>query len=164
MSKKTKRQAIKTVWGVIVVLSVILGLIASILQLSGTVDFWTLLFLPIYTLLITETPIYHAILFVAVVIIVLYFAVKLRRRGKSCILDLEDGRKIAILCQTPRTTDFLRQQYDFWQRQSGVVVLGGYNFDDYMKRLEREGFLEYINGQWRVTQKALAYIVKYHGR
>lgn len=163
MNKKSKGYTIKTVWGVIVILSVILGLIASILQLSGKVDFWSLLVLPIH-FFTTEIPIFYAILLVVAFIIVLYFATKLRGRHKECILDFANGRKIAILCQTPRTTDFLRQQYDIWKRRSRVAVIGGLRFEYYMKRLEKEGFLEYINGKWHVTQKALGYIAKYHGR
>lgn len=80
-----------------------------------------------------------------------------------CILDLNYGRKIALLCQAPRTTEFLRQQYDYWKSQSSVAVIGGYEFDDYMKRLEKESFLVYVNGKWQVTTKALEHISKYHG-
>jgi hypothetical protein len=79
------------------------------------------------------------------------------------ILDLVDARKIALLCQAPRATEYLRQQYDYWQSQSDFVVLGGYSFDDYMKLLEKEGFLMYQAGKWKVSQEALDYIAKYHG-
>lgn len=163
MNKKSKWETIKTVWGVIVIFSVILGIIASILQISGVVNFWGLLVLPLYAFLTTEIPLYYAILFVIASIVISYTAIKLRKRYKRYILDLEDGRRIALLCQTRRTTEFLRQRYDYWESQSGVVVLGGYRFNDYMKRLEKEGFLEYINGKWQVTNKALEYIKKYHG-
>lgn len=162
MNKKSKRHFVKSIWGFIGVASVILGLIASILQISGAIDFWSLLILPTYTFLVTNIPFYYAVLFI-ILCLSIYSIIRYLRKPKSCILDLEDGRKIAILCQTPRTTEFLRQQYDYWESQSSVVFLGGYGFDDYMKRLEKQGFLEYINGKWQVTTKALEYIAKYHG-
>ena len=163
MGEKSVWQTVKSVWKAIVGLSVILSIITAFLQLSGTVNLWNSLVLPLYDFLVANIPIYYAILFI-LACIVIYSAISYGKRRKSCILDLEDGRKIAILCQTPRTTDFLRQQYDYWQRQSGVVVLGGYGFDDYIKRLEKEGFLQYVDGKWQVTTKALEYIKKYHGR
>lgn len=86
-----------------------------------------------------------------------------KSESNSNVLDLIDGRRIAILCQTPRPTEFLRQQYNYWQSQSDWVVLGGYGFDDYMKRLEKEGFLKYQGGAWAVSKEALDYIAKYHG-
>lgn len=163
MNKKSKWQTIKSVWKIIVGLSVILGIITSILQISGIVDFQGLLVLPLYAFLITKIPIYYAVLFVTTCVLLYYSARRLRNRYGRCILDFSDARKMASLCQTPRTTEFLRQQYDYWQRQSTVFVAGGYGFDDYMKRLEKEGFLEYSNGKWQVTTEALEYISKYHG-
>jgi len=162
MNKKTKWQTIKSVWKIVGVLSVILGIVASVLQISGAVNFWILLVPPLYALLITQIPIYYAILFPAVCIAV-YSAIKFTERRMSCILDLEDGRKIALLCQTPRTTEFLKQQYNYWQSQRSFVFIGGYGFDGYMKRLEKEGYLNYVNEKWQVTTKALEYISKYHG-
>ena len=162
--KKSVWKTTKSVWKVIVGLSVILSIISFVLQISGIVNFWSLLVLPLYDSLVTNIPIYYVILFAIVLMIILFSAIKLRNRHKKCILDLVDGRRIAILCQTPRTTDFLRQRYDFWESQSTVKVIGGYNFDDFMKRLEKEGFLKYLNGKWQVTTKALEYIKKYHGR
>ncbi len=44
-----------------------------------------------------------------------------------------------------------------------MAILGGYSFDDYMKRLEAEGYIEYIDNEWLVTQEALNFIRKYHG-
>ena len=164
MSKKSVWQTAKSVWKVIVVLSVILGIIASLLQISGVVNFWSLLVLPLYSFLVTNIPIYYAVLSVIVFMILLFSAIKLRDRDKKCFLDFVYGRRIAILCQTPRTTDFLRQQYNHWESQSTWTVIGGYNFDDFIKGLEKEGFLVYENGKWHVTTKALEYIQKYHGR
>ena len=160
MNKKSKWQF---VWKIIGILSGILTIIASVLQIFGLVDFYGLLLLPLYTFLITEIPIYYTVLFVATCVLLYYFVRRLRNRYGSRILDFSDARKIALLCQTPRNTEFLREQYDYWQRQSTVFIAGGYGFDDYMKRLEKESFLEYSNGKWQVTTKALEYIRKYHG-
>jgi predicted transcriptional regulator len=44
-----------------------------------------------------------------------------------------------------------------------VILAGGYDFNDYMKRLEKQGYLKYRNGKWEATDKALDYIEKYHG-
>ena len=117
-------------------------------------------------------PIYYVIL-LAIGCVVSYFTIKLMYLGvrrlarrmamRKSILDLNYGRRIATLCQTPRTADFLRQQYDNWESQSHVLVIGGLSFDDYLKRLDNEGFLEYSNGKWQSTRKALEYIAKYHG-
>jgi len=164
MSNKSKWQTIKSLWKVIVGLSVILSIITAFLQLSGAVNLWSLLVLPLYDFLVADIPIYYAIFSIVVFVIILFSAIKLRNRNKKCFLDFVDGRKLAILCQTPRTTDFLRQQYDYWESQSTWTVIGGYNFDDFIKGLEKEGFLVYENGNWHVTTKALEYIKKYHGR
>jgi len=155
MSKKSVWQ--KSIWRAIIGLSAILTIIASILQISGTINVWNL-----FVFFSTSIPLYYAILFVIALIIISYSAIKFRKRHKN-ILDFHDARKIALLCQEPRTTDFLRQQYDYWQSQSTWVFIGGYGFDDYMKRLEKEGYLNYVNGKWQVTTKALEYISKYHG-
>jgi hypothetical protein len=32
-----------------------------------------------------------------------------------------------------------------------------------MKRLEKQGFLKYVDSRWQITEKALDYIKKYHG-
>lgn len=152
----------KSIWKGIVAFSVVLGIVAPLLQILGAVNFWDILILPLHDFLLTTIPIYYSIVFV-VVCIVIYSAIEFARRRRRCILDFEDARRIALLCQTPRTTAFLKQRYDYWESQSSLVFLGGYGFDDYMKRSEKEGFLEYIEGRWRVTTKALEYISKYHG-
>jgi len=40
---------------------------------------------------------------------------------------------------------------------------GGYSSDELLKELEDRGLLTFQNGTWVITQKALAYIAKYHG-
>ena len=52
MNKKTIWQNINSFWKAIVVISVILGLIASILQIGGAVDFMN----PLYSFLTTHIP------------------------------------------------------------------------------------------------------------
>ena len=150
-------------WQIIVAISVILGIPASIiaiLSLLGKINL-----LPLYNFLTRDS--FYIISFLTVIIAAIIVVSLLLRSKKheECILDFQDARRIAILCQTPRTTDFLRQQFEYWQRQSDWVFIGGYGFDDYMKRLEKQDFLKYNsqNGTWRVTQEALDYIAKYHG-
>lgn len=162
MNKKSKWQIKKSVWKIIVGLSIILGIISSVLQISGTVDFWSLLVLPLYAFRIIEIPIYYAVLFVTACVVLYYSVTKLRNRYERCILDYLDGRKIALLCRTPRTTDFLRQQYDYWVSQSSWGPSPTLEY--YMKRLEKQGFLVYINRKWQITSQASEYILKYHGR
>jgi len=163
MSKKSVWQTVKSVWKAIVGLSVILSIASFVLQVWGIIDFWRLLVLPLYVFFTTKIPIYYVVLFVAICIVI-YSVTRTAKKPKSCILDFTDGRKIALVCQTPRTTDFLRQQYDYWKSQERGIFIGGYGFDDYMKRLEKEGFLKYIDGTWQVTTKALEYVKKYHGK
>jgi hypothetical protein len=160
MPKRSKWHA--SIWKIIVALSVILGLITSILQVFGAVDFGDLLFHPLYDFLTSSIPIYYVVVLALIIAIVYYSTIRLRGY-RSCILDLEDGRRIAILCQTPRTTEYLRQKYEEWESRSEVAVIGGFVFDDYMKRLEKQGFLKYRNGKWEVTKEALDYVAKYHG-
>ena len=79
------------------------------------------------------------------------------KRPTKCILDWHDGRRLALLCKTPRTTESLRNQYDFWVSQYAYGPSPSLDF--YMERLEKEGLLEYIAGKWHVTNKALEYIM-----
>ena len=160
MPKKSKWYT--SLWKVIVVLSIIFGLLASALQVFGAVDFWNLLIVPMCTLLTSSVSIYYVVLFVVVLLISSYLVVRFRER-KSNILDLDYGRWLAELCQTPRTTEYLREKYEEWESRSRVIAIGGYDFNDYMKRLEKQGYLKYRNGKWEVTNKALDYIEKYHG-
>jgi len=68
---------------------------------------------------------------------------------------------LAITCQTPRTTDYLRRKFEEWHELERFW--GGYTFENTMKLLENQGFLKYQNGDWEATDKALDYIDKYHG-
>jgi hypothetical protein len=160
MPKKPKWY--NSVWKIIVVLSVLFGLLASALQVFGAVDFWNLLIVPLYILLTSSVSAYYVVLLIIVIAILAIVVLRFRGYRKN-ILDFRYGRWIAELCQTPRTTDYLRGKYEEWESRSRSVVMGGYSFDDYMKRLEKQGYLKYRNGKWEVTDKALDYIEKYHG-
>jgi hypothetical protein len=60
----------------------------------------------------------------------------------------------------PRSTKFAKLLKERYKIQHAITT---YGFDDTMKDLEREKFLEYAIGKWRATRKALATISKYHG-
>jgi hypothetical protein len=156
MSKRSKWQSLSLAWKIIAGLSVILGLVVSIvtlLQWLGAVDFWH----PLYDFLTSSVSIYYFLLTFAIILI---FAYSLFRFGnRENILDWDYGRWIAESCETPRTTEYLRRKYEEWSEG----ILGGPNFDHYMKRLEKQGYLKYRNGKWEVTDEALDYIDKYHG-
>jgi hypothetical protein len=160
MPKKPKWY--ESMWKVIGALAIIFSLIASMLQVFGAVDFWSLLALPLYNLFVSSVSFFYVVLIIVVILMVSYSLIWFREH-RSNILDFDYGRRIAILCQTPRTTDYLREKYEEWKSRSGAIVIGGYTFDDYMKRLEKQSYLRYRNGKWDVTDKALDYIEKYHG-
>jgi hypothetical protein len=106
-----------------------------------------------------QFPLWLVLLFSSIV--ALTFAFSLRSRERKNILDFEYGRRIAELCRTPSTTEYLRSKYEEWR--SGIIAFPSYHFEDYMKQLERQGYLKYRNGKWVVTDKAIEYIEKYHG-
>ena len=164
MEKKPKWKILKSFWKIVIALSVILTIIASFLQISGVVDFWSLLIFPIYAFLVTEIPVYSVILLITALVIISFIATRLRTRHKRCIIDAIYARRISLACQEPRSTQYLRSMYTGLGRQSDASEVVRYKFDDYLKLLEKGGFLEYVNGKWRVTIKALEYIDKYHGR
>jgi hypothetical protein len=158
MPKKPKWY--ENVWKVIGVLAVIFGLIASMLQLFGAIDFLGLVILPLYTFLTSSVSIYYVVLLIVVLVILSCSVIRFRGHRHN-VLDWDYGRWLAELCDTPRTTDYLRNKYEEWESRSSSV--GRMGFDDYMKRLEKQGYLKYRNEKWEVTDKALDYIEKYHG-
>jgi hypothetical protein len=149
------------IWKGIVALSIILTIIASALQISGAVDFWNLLIIPLYWLFTSSIPIYLIVLFIGAVILILFLLSLIFPSNGSNILDDEYGRDLAMSCQELRTTEYLRRKLEAWKKEDSIS--GGYSIDDYLKRLENRGYLKYIDGEWRVTDKALDYIEKYHG-
>jgi cell division protein FtsW (lipid II flippase) len=159
-------------WKTVIAISVILTIIASfltILQLLGTVDVYNLLLLPIINFFTIPIPLYSiplAFLVVLVIILVLAYAssgsVTISNPfDRADILDDDCVRYVAVLCQTPRTADFLRQKYQEFRELHGYR--GGYSSDELLKELEDRGLLIFQNAKWEVTQKALDYIEKYHG-
>jgi hypothetical protein len=129
------------------------------LQIFGTVDFWGPLILPSYNVFMASVPVY-LVLFIVVALILTFSVIRLKEHQID-IFDSDYARHIAVLCQTPRTTEYLREKYEEWRH--GIFVQGGYNFDDYMKQLEKQGFLKYASEKWEVTNKAKGYLRKYTG-
>jgi hypothetical protein len=157
MSKKSGWQ--KSVWKFIVGLSVILGAIASLLQISGTIDFGSLLALPLYSFLSEEIPIYYAVLSLAVILIVLFLANEIKHR--KGILERVSARAIVSLCETPKTTESLKREYESWH--SGWIAAGEPSFYEFLKRLEKKGLLQFSNGKWQASREALDHVRKYEG-
>jgi cell division protein FtsW (lipid II flippase) len=156
-------------WKTVIAISVIFTIIASfltILQLLGTVDVYNLLLLPIINFFTIPIPLYSvplAFLIVLVILLILAYtssgsATISNPFYRAEVLDKECARYIALLCRIPRTTDFLKKNY-----QEVLNRYGGYVFEDCLKILEERGLVIFQNGKWEVTQKALDYIAKYHG-
>jgi hypothetical protein len=78
---------------------------------------------------------------------------------KDDILDFPAARRIVLLCRTPQTTFFLKSDYE--KTKGPIPEI--YSFADYLKELEEGGYLEYKEGKWYSTQKALEIIMKYYG-
>ncbi|MGD0995407.1 MAG: hypothetical protein ABR909_07785 [Candidatus Bathyarchaeia archaeon] len=165
-------------WKAIAALSAILVIIVSlltILQWFGRVDVYTLLILPIIKFFNLSVPVYSIPLAFLVVVggflMILYIDDKLHPRPTSNnisnplagadILDTECYRYVAHLGKTPQTADFLKEKYQEFRDRYGLS--GGYSSEELLKELEERDLLVFQNGKWEVTQKALAYIAKYHG-
>jgi len=133
----------------------------GILQYLGTIDFWT----PLMTFFLSEISVYLIFVIIFIFITITIIVRYLVQRKEGSVLDWEDARIIANLCRTSRTTEFLSKQYYNWVSRQEWTLAGGWGFDDYMKRLEKQSFLSYNrqDGTWRVSQKALDYMAKYHG-
>jgi hypothetical protein len=165
MPKKSMWES--NLWKMIVAIGTVLGIISYLLQISGKVDFFNSLILPIINFFTMPVPLYSIplafIVVLAIILVIAYVG------GSSSVtitnplegadfLDDKSARYIAVLCRTPQTTDFLKQSYEEVLRR-----YGGYKFEDCLRRLEREGLVVFQDGLWVVTQKALDYIAKYHG-
>lgn len=106
-----------------------------------------------------------AIIILLLIIYLFFLKGNKRYKKSSNVLDLDYSRKIVILCQIPKSTEELRRTYDYWESQSRWVVVGGYNFKDYIRLLEDQEYLRHnpSDGTWEATKKAIEYIQKYHG-
>jgi hypothetical protein len=158
------------VWKIVVAIGIILGILSSALQISGKVDFWNSLILPIINFFTIPIPLYSVPLAFIIVIVILLIIASIGGSNtlspsslfdKSDILDDDYVRYVAVLCRTPQTTDFLKQKYQEFRERYGIR--GGYSFEDCLKQLENRELLIFQDGKWTVTQKALDYIEKYHG-
>jgi len=138
--------------------------------IAGHVDVYNLLVLQIINFFTIPIPLYSiplAFLVVLVAIFVLAYAsgsntVTISNPlARADILDDDGVRYVAILCQTPRTADFIKQKYEEFRERHEYH--GGYESDELLKELENRGLLLFQNGKWEVAQKALDYIDKYHG-
>jgi hypothetical protein len=158
MGNKSKWKS--KIWKSIVSFSVILGVVASSLQISGTMDLGNLLALPLYSFLSTEIKTYHAVLFTIAILIVLYLATKLKHR--KGILEYVSARAIVSLCEIPKTTESLKRDYYHWHR--GWIAGGEPSFYEFVKRLEKKGFLQYDDGKWQASPEALNHVKKYEGK
>jgi hypothetical protein len=78
--------------------------------------------------------------------------------ARADFLDDNCARYMALFCQTPQTPESLKQKYQELSQR-----YGGYSFEHSLKELEDRGLLEFQDGKWVATQKALNYIAKYHG-
>ena len=157
---KRRKSRLRFLWKGIAGISAILGLVTSILHIIGAIDLNQFFVVPMTAFLLTSIPAFWVII-LGILLIVANASFRSRFGKRSYILDFSYGRRLALLCQSPKTTEFLRGRYKRWESQS--TFIGGYRFDDYMKLLEKEGFLNYIDGNWNITTKALSYITKYHG-
>jgi len=99
----------------------------------------------------------YILLFTLVLLVTLHF---LRRflYKRHFFLKFSDARKLALLCQTPKTTRHLRALYVVWEKQHSQVLTGANNFTDFIKDQEKEGILKYVNGKWHITKKGLEVI------
>ena len=157
------------IWKIVVAMGIILGILSSVLQMSGKVDFWNSLIMPIVNFFTIPVPLYSIPLAFLVVLAILLVLVYILGSdtviisdplARADILDDDCVRYATVLCQTPRTADFLKQKYQKFREQYGYS--GGYTSDELLKELEDRGLLVFQNGKWEVTQKALDYIQKYH--
>lgn len=143
-------------------LATVLTIITFLLEFGK--DLW----LPLSSLLPSQSSIYAFLVTIVVFIVLLYVLARARQLGKTKaigknILDLAFARTIALECGTPKTAGHLRQLYEAWIRiDAHISVL---SFNDYIEKMEKQDCLTFNKREktWRVTKKAVDYILKYHG-
>ena len=140
-------------WKTIVAISVILTIISYLLQISGRVNFWDSLILPIINFFTIPIPLYSiplAFLVVLIIILVLTYTggpdtgLTSYTLARADFLDQDCIRYVAKLCKIPRTANFLKQKYLECLRQH---ELRGYSPDDMLKELDNRGLLLFQNGK-----------------
>ena len=151
--------------------SVILAIIVSflsILQWFGNVDVYNVLIMPVVNFFTIPIPLYSIPLAFLIVLIVLLVLAYISGSNtvtignpltRADILDSNEIRYAALLCRTPQTTDFLKQKHQEFLRLNG----GRYSSEDCLKELEDRDLLIFDGEKWRIAQKALDHIAKYHG-
>lgn len=155
------------VWKVIVGFSVILTIITSLLQISGILDLWRTLVLPIITFFTSPIPLYSIplsllLIFAFVLVVTYLFGSRSIRNpvARAGILDKVCVKHLAILCKNPRTAKFLKKKYNQCLERNSLS--GDYLPDELLKVLEARGLFIFQNEKWEVTQKTLDYLKKYH--
>jgi len=142
-------KALRSYWRIIAVFFVVLGgvIVGVVLPSLQIINF----------LHVQMSWITYVLLFAVVLLIAFHF-IHRHRHKRSFFLEFSDARKLDLLCQTPRTTRFLRALYTNWKKQHSTVLTGADNFTDFLKEQEKEGFLRYVNGKWHITRKGLEVI------
>lgn len=156
MSVNSLKDKLISAWRIIAAVCLVLGGLAS-LQSLGLLQ----VLVNSLSLLSVQIPIY-AVAILGIILVVAHYILRNKRETES-VLRLEDARRIVRLCATPQATDFLRSNYDGWQRASTALALITFGFNDILKDLEKGKFLEYVSGKWRTTNKAFEIVGKYHG-
>ena len=156
-------------WKTVIAISVIATIGSFLLQLSGQVDFWNILILPIINFFNYSVPLYSIPLsFLAGFV----FLIILARTGgsnsgsisnpfsRAGILDDGSVAYLAILCKTPRTANFLKKEYNEFREKHRIT--GGYYSNEILKEMENRGLLLFQNEKWEITSKSTEYLKKYH--
>lgn len=160
MPSKSLRDWLVSAWKGVAAVFIIIGGLAS-LQALGLLQ----VLVNALSLLSGQVPIYLVGILVAILIVIVVvtrFAVR-NRGATDSVLRIQEARRIVRLCATPQPTDFLRSNYEAWERASTVLAFTAYGFDDMIKDMEKQGFLRYSGGKWRATNKAFKITAKYHG-
>lgn len=153
-------------WKAIGALAALATVVGFLLQILGGVNVYELLVVPVINFFLFPVPLFSIPLAFLIVIAIL-FILAYASDSKTVIsdplagadfLDNDCARHMALFCQNPRATESLKQKH-----QELVCRYGGHSFEYDLKHLEDRGLLEFQDNKWIVTQKALAYINKYHG-
>jgi hypothetical protein len=159
----------------ITAIAALVTVVGFFLQYFGKVDFWNYLILPIANFFNSPIPVYSIPLAFLVVIggflLILYIDSRLHPNSPRTspsnpfagakILDTECYRNMALSAKTPQTADSLKEKYQKFRDYH--MISGGYSGEELIQEMEERGLLVFQNGKWEVTEKALAYIAKYHG-
>lgn len=158
-------------WKAIGALAALVTIIGFLLQIFGKVDVYNLLIVPIINVFTFPVPLFSIPLAFLVVIGFLFVWASLRDKSadvtvdnplaRADFLDSNYVRALALLCKTPRTTEYLKQKYHEICDRLGIYR--GYTFEYCLKELEERRLLIFQDGNWKITQKSLDYITKYHG-